>query len=79
MERNNTWKKIRTLLLLTGGFLVIAFIAEMIYFILIYPYLVNNMVKLFLNIGWLYLWGFGYYKLTMRYTHWWNALEEKTE
>lgn len=77
MEKCNASKKIQALLFLIGGFLIIAFIAEMIYFISFYSHLTNRAMKLFLNIGWLYLWGFSYYKLTIRYTHWWNALEGK--
>ena len=34
--------------------------------------------KTFLNIGWIYFCMYVYYRLSKRYTSWWNSLKEKT-
>lgn len=76
MKKNRKYKKGIALLCLLSLFFVLMTIAEVFYFLVLQPLLPDvRMMQLFLNMGWLYLCGYVYYRLTNRYTNWWAALE----
>lgn len=76
MKKNRKYKKGIALLCLLSLFFVLMTIAAAFYFLVLQPLLPDvRMMRLFLNMGWLYLCGYVYYRLTNRYTNWWAALE----
>lgn len=76
MKKNRKYKKGIALLCLLSLFFVLMTIAAAFYFLVLQPLLPDvRGIRLFLNMGWLYLCGYVYYRLTNRYTNWWSVLE----
>lgn len=77
MKTNKKRSKIASMLYIVGTFLILMTAMQSLYFLVYYSLPDNIAVRLFLNIGCLYLMMYIYYKLTKRYTNWWSAFEEE--
>ena len=58
-------KKTISIVCLIAGFIITLFVVQLIY------------TLTFLNIGWIYFCMYVYYRLSKRYTSWWNSLKRK--
>lgn len=77
--KKNIIQKIKAVLFLMAGFLVMLIVIEFIYFMITKRFDPNRTLMLFGHILVLYASFYGYYKLTKRYTNWWYTLDEETK
>ena len=68
-------KKTISIVCLIAGFIITLFVVQLIYTLTLRQWLDHKTAKTFLNIGWIYL--YVYYRLSKRYTSWWNSLKRK--
>ncbi len=70
-------KKTISIVCLIAGFIITLFVVQLIYTLTLRQWLDHKTAKAFLNIGWIYFCMYAYYRLSKRYTSWWNSLKRK--
>lgn len=71
-------KKTISIVCLIAGFIITLFDCPTHLYTYVTPMAgITKTAKTFLNIGWIYFCMYVYYRLSKRYTSWWNSLKRK--